>query len=268
GLGCPDWPKCYGQFVPPADPGAIIEVTHRVLAAITGPLIVVAAVLGWRRYRAVPWLSRPPVIAVPLVLAVAVLGAFAVLTGLPPAVAAIDVGSALMVLALVSAAGTVAWAGRASPQLPGRLRFRTGLARLSLWTAGTVFFVLVTGVLVAGPGSVVRCLGWPLYGIEGAAEVGSALALVRRAAGVVAGALIAALVVQAWRRCRSDAAILRAVTALAILAGLEAAAGLLIAVRGFAMALGVVYVAAAAGMWALLSVIVVLAGLASASRKP
>jgi cytochrome c oxidase assembly protein subunit 15 len=268
GLGCPDWPKCYGQIVPPADPGAIIEVTHRVLAAITGPLIVAAAILGWRRYRTIPWLSRPPLIAVPLVVAVAIFGAFAVLTGLPPAVAALDVGSALMVLALTSAAATMARAGRDTPRLPDRLVFRTAFARLALWAAGAVFFVLVTGVLVAGPGSVVRCLGWPLYGMNDAAEVGGVLSAVRRAAGIVAGGLIVALVVEAWHRYRSGAAILGAATALGILAALEASVGLLIAVRGFSMALGVVYVAAAAGVWALLAVLVVLAGLAAAPLKP
>src|SRR5512137_1946521 len=108
GLGCPDWPMCYGGIIPPVDMGAIIETTHRFLAALTSPLIVAAAVMGWRRHRSIWWLSRPPVIAVALVLAVVVFGAFAVLTGLPPLVAAVDVGCALTVLALVLTTSVVA----------------------------------------------------------------------------------------------------------------------------------------------------------------
>ncbi len=206
GLGCPDWPMCYGQIVPPLDMGAIIETTHRFFAAATTPLIVAAAVLGWRRYRSVRWLSRPAVIAVGLVLAVVVFGAFAVLTGLPPVVAAIDVGSALMVLALVLTTWRVALARRDNPELPDRLAFRTPFAKLTLSALAAVFLVLVGGVLVAEVGSVARCVGWPLYGVvAGAGEIGGSLPAARRVLGVVAAGLIVAVTIQAWRRHRDNA---------------------------------------------------------------
>jgi heme A synthase len=260
GLGCPDWPMCYGGLIPPVDMGAIIETTHRLLAALTAPLIVLTAVMGWWRHHSIRWLSRPPAIAVALVLAVAVFGAFAVLTGLPPIVAAIDVGCAFTALALVLTTWVVARARRDDPALPDRLAFRTPLARLTLAALTAVFLVLVSGPLVADVGSLARCVGWPLYGaLSGAAEIGGALPPVRRALGAAAGLLIVAVVVQTWRRHRGHAAVCRAATTLAIAFLVEITVGALMPARGFTMLYGVFYVAAAAAVWAVLVVLAVLA---------
>ena len=34
GLGCPDWPKCHGGTLPPANINSIIEYTNRVLSGL------------------------------------------------------------------------------------------------------------------------------------------------------------------------------------------------------------------------------------------
>ena len=263
GLGCPDWPMCYGKILPPVNMGAIIETTHRFLAALTSPIIVAAAVMGWRKHRSIWWLSRPPAAAVALVLAVVVFGAFAVLTGLPSIVAAIDVGSALMVLALVLTTWVVARARRDDPALPDRLAFRTPFARLMLSALIAVFLVLVSGRLVADVGSISRCVGWPLYGaVSGAAEVGGALSAARRALGAAAAVLIVAVVIQAWRLHRGRTDIVRGAATLAAAFVVETAVGALMQAHGFTMLYGVLYVAAAAGVWASVVVLAVLAAAA------
>ncbi|HSZ70403.1 MAG TPA: COX15/CtaA family protein [Solirubrobacteraceae bacterium] len=43
GLGCPQWPACYGRFYPPLSTHAVIEFSNRV---VTGP-ICIAAGLAW-----------------------------------------------------------------------------------------------------------------------------------------------------------------------------------------------------------------------------
>src|SRR5437764_7461906 len=78
GLGCPDWPRCYGHAYPPLNSHAVIEFSNR---ALTGPVSIAAGaawVLSLRRRpyrRDLAWISA----LLPLgVIAQAVLGGFTV----------------------------------------------------------------------------------------------------------------------------------------------------------------------------------------------
>jgi cytochrome c oxidase assembly protein subunit 15 len=258
--GCPDWPGCYGRIVPPPQVNAIIEVLHRFVAALTSPFILAAAIVGWRRTRSIRLVSRPPVIAIPFLLAVVVFGALAVLRGLPRGLAAVDLGSALIVLALMVAATAAAAARRANPDLPDRLSIRD--AGLALGALGATFVVLVSGVLVAGKGSLTRCLGWPMARIMPNDLPGWPQAARPLVAGV-ASVLILALVVNAWRTQRRSAAYRAVATAAGVVLLVEVVAGALMLTAGFAIPLLVISVAAAAALWSLLAVLVVWSGVGS-----
>ena len=270
GMGCPDWPWCYGRLIPPLRMDSIIEYTHRAVAWLTSLSILAAAVVGWRKSRAmsrtIRWISWPPAIAVPLLLAVSVFGALAVLRGLSPGAAALDLGSALTVQVLMVTATVVAFARHDEPDLPDRLSFRSSFAKLALATLVAVFVVLVSGVLVAESGSMVRCLGWPLYdGRLAPVDLRGWLEVARRWIAGGVGVLVVALVVQAWRTQRERAGIQRGAWALAIAFLVEAAVGALLVTQGLTVFLLVTYVAAAAAVWALLIALTVSAGLVSST---
>jgi len=239
---------------------AVIEYTHRFVAGITTPLILAAAWVSWRRARTIRWLARPLLVAIPFLFAVIVFGAFAVLTGLPRLVAMLDLGSALITLTLVLTAAVVAATRRADPTLPDRFSAHSGLARLSLATLAATFTLYVSGILVAGAGSLTRCVGWPFWRLIPDDTAGWPQ-VARLLLAAVTVLLIAWLVVRTWRTHPVHTAQRRtaAVIGLAFLA--EMAIGLIMQTSGSTMLLLMAYVAAGTVLYAALVVLAALAGL-------
>jgi heme A synthase len=77
GMACPDLPLCLGQVVPPLDqPLVVVHYAHRVVAVVTG-VVVVAAALAMLRY-ATGGVRRLALAAIALVLAQITLGVLSV----------------------------------------------------------------------------------------------------------------------------------------------------------------------------------------------
>jgi heme a synthase len=80
-LSVPDWPKSHGSFFPPLETlrgGALIEFSHRMIAGTLGILMLILAILLWKKDERV-WLRWFGVIAVAGVAVQAVLGGQVVL---------------------------------------------------------------------------------------------------------------------------------------------------------------------------------------------
>jgi cytochrome c oxidase assembly protein subunit 15 len=121
GLGCPDWPGCYGQFLGVPDeahevaraeqafPGKTVDVErawkemfHRYLAGTLGLLILALAVLSWRGRRESgrsPWLAAALVL---LVVFQATLGMWTVTLLLKPAIVTLHLLGGMATLAVVT----------------------------------------------------------------------------------------------------------------------------------------------------------------------
>jgi len=158
GLGCPDWPTCYGRLVPPLELHSIIEYSHRSIAALAGTSIIATVLAAWLRFRHEHWIVWPATAILGLLAAQVPLGALVVATELESALVAFHLGMALLIFActltVVVAAYRLPFSDR--PQVPAR--YRLLLTSLVI----TLFVTLSTGALVVGSQASFACPDWPL----------------------------------------------------------------------------------------------------------
>ncbi len=260
---CPDWPGCFGKFYPPLETSPILEYTHRFLALVSGLLILAAAIAGLVRSRHQGWIVFPPLVAVVLLLEVSFFGARVVLYGLAPGWAAVDVGSALLVVALMIASAVMARAGRDQLSKPAGLTFHNPFAKLVLATAGVIYVILVSGVLVSGKNSITGCLGWPIYSLrQFQLDAHGAANVLRLIVSLAAIGMFLAVFGQAWRRRSKQPAVFRISLWLGIAFLLEMLLQVLMLLIGrLPTALLIPYTVLAAVFWGLLVTLTFVTGL-------
>ena len=159
GLGCPDWPGCYGQIDVPkgaqeiaaaqqAFPGKPVEehkaskeMVHRYFAGTLGLLILAIAVLAWRKRRE---LRQSPMLAsvlVALVIFQALLGMWTVTLLLKPAIVSAHLLGGMTTFALL------VWLALRQGSINQKLDFPQA-RRLRGW--GWLGLVIVFGQIVLG----------------------------------------------------------------------------------------------------------------------
>ena len=183
GLGCPDWPGCYGHASPVGALGAIelaqtanpegpvthgkawIEMLHRYLASGVGMLIVLLAISAWRDHRKARALQQRtpmhPAWAMATLVWVCVQGAFGALTvtmKLFPAIVTLHLLGGYVLLGLLTLQAAKLWlhAGAREVQLVA-VPMRTGL-----WLAlAALLLQAALGGWVSTNYAVLACMEFP-----------------------------------------------------------------------------------------------------------
>ncbi len=148
GLGCPDWPKCYGSTAPPLESHAVIEYGNRVLTGFVGIAVIAASVLAWFRR---PFRGHLALFGALLPLGVigqAILGALVVKYHLAPGLV---MSHFILSMLLLDASFALAWCARYEPWQ----RRRSG-DRLGVWA---VRGLIPLGQLTIAAGTVATASG-------------------------------------------------------------------------------------------------------------
>jgi len=149
GLGCPDWPKCYGQTVPPLDTHAVIEYGNRIFTGFVGLAVIAASVLAWFRR---PFRGHLALFGAMLpigVLGQAILGGLVVRYHLAPGLV---MSHFILSMLLLDAAFALAWCSRYEPWERRRSADRLGVwAVRALVPLGQLTILLGTIATASGP---------------------------------------------------------------------------------------------------------------------
>jgi cytochrome c oxidase assembly protein subunit 15 len=266
GLGCPDWPKCYGGVAPPLKTHALIEYGNRILSGIVGLGAVAAGALAWRRR---PFRRDLAVLGLLLPLGVvcqAVLGGFTVRHHLAPGFV---MGHFALSMLILIAAATLAWRARYEPGERPR-----SSDRLAVWSVrgllplGAVTILVGTAATAAGPhaggagtGDVINRLEWRgIDTLNWAIHRHATLASILGVAAVAVWFLL--------RRRGADAEVRRAMTVACVLLAAQGAVGGIQYGLKLPSELVWVHVALAACLWLSLLWATAAAGTLAPEREP
>lgn len=278
GLGCPDWPGCYGEASPfgakddihaaqsalPSGPvtwsKAWIEMIHRYLAMTVGVLIVAMTISAWRSRRHLPHSPWWPTLTLVWVIVQGLFGKYTVTLKLYPAIVTLHLLGGLALLALLAIQHV---SFDAAPKPAPRAR-RLAVAAMALLMVQIALGGWVsTNYAVLACGGFPQCNGrwWPAmdfgHGFTLLRELGRAghggylpfealvaIHMAHRAFAVVAALALAAL---AWRLLQ-DPPWRRHGQVLAALLAAQIASGLSNVVLGWPIVAALAHSAGAAGL--------------------
>ena len=286
GLGCGttnDWPLCHGQLLPPLQQDAVIEFTHRWLAAMSTTLVATVAVVSlvrWLRIRGdstaaavIEQRRRTAQISglvVLLFMVQIVLGAITVKLQLPGYVIAVHLANAEFLLgSLILLAVRAHFEGTERATTPSRSPAMAAVIAAAIAT----YALVITGSLVVASSASDACSAWPLCG-NGFQLSTTQLATVNLFHRFIAGLVIVAIGIAVMRvarvhhQCRG----IRAVGVVAtVLLLAQVIAGAVVVKAHLPAAARGIHLALASALWAsvvLLAVLVRTAPLDEAPEHP
>jgi heme a synthase len=257
GLGCPDWPRCHGSFVPELDMHKWIEYGNRLVSGLAIVPVLGTLISARRRVPHERGLERLSWLLLAGLLVQGALGAITVKLHLRWGTV---MAHFLLALALLTIAVIIAWRARASGRPPGGNDLRTVVLSRTLAAYGGLVIVVGTFATAAGPhaggagtGDIVQRLDFM------GPETLRRLILAHGHLATVLGLCTVALFFFARRR-GARPGLVRALAVAAVLMAVQGVVGLVQYHSGLPSELVWFHASAAAGLWATFVVVALEAG--------
>ena len=257
GMGCPDWPLCHHQVIPPLDDyKAWLEWIHRTVAAVIGFEILGLAWLAFRDHRDNRTITSMSLVAILLVGFQAWLGRETVRLNNSGESVTAHLASAMALLGLLVFILVRSY-------YPARIGGRGASQRFTLlaaFTAATVFALLLFGSNVTATSQWYVFPDWPLMNgslFPPLTDANAAHVLHRWVAGVV-GVIVWLTALAAWRTQRSRPVVVWLAVSTAVLFTVQAIVGGLQVLTGLAEWTQTLHLALGAVIWALLMALVAI----------
>ena len=200
GLGCPDWPLCHGQLIPPFEFATLLEYSHRLSASLLGVLVLATMIVVLRRYRRNRWGMNSILTALALTIVAALFGGATVLTELAWWLRLIHLGIAECVVAALVIAVIVSWRVDAAKARDADAVSETGMSKLTAAALIGVFLLILSGSYIVGAGYGSSCGTWPLCNgslfPEGRAYIEH---MAHRYFAAIMGIIVLAVAYKAWQ---------------------------------------------------------------------
>ena len=161
GLGCPDWPLCHGQIIPPIEFHTLIEYSHRLNGSVLGILVTILLIICLMKYRSEKQLTIANYSAFGLVVGAGILGGITVITELAWWIRLIHLGIAQILAACLM---YIVW----QFLFVNVRNVHIDLSPIRAWKwkmvlcVSLVFLLMLSGSYMVGIGASSSCSSWPL----------------------------------------------------------------------------------------------------------
>lgn len=256
GLGCPDWPLCHGEVIPPFDTATLIEYSHRLSGSVLGLLVIATTAIAWTRFRANRLVRRMSVAALVLVIAAGILGGITVLTELAWQYRLLHLAIAEILIACLAVAAIAGWNPYSSAPAAANSEQSDSLKPLIIASIAGAFVLILSGSYMVGEGYGTSCATWPLCRgsvlPEGWAYV---VHMGHRYIAAIAGIIIAWTAWRAWVSAPANSPVRTASIALASAFILQIAVGAFVIWSRFAADLKATHLSLATLVWVVLVIL-------------